>query len=126
MAPGRVTLMAAARQARERMGELNRERARRGQATLQWGLALHVGEVLYGNIGGASRLDFTAIGPAVNMAARLEALAGRMGLNLLVSSAVAKHIDTGLVPLGRHELRGFRSAEDVYGLAEEQATGATA
>jgi hypothetical protein len=49
-----------------------------------------------------------------------------MGLNLVVSSAVAKHIDTGLVPLGRHELRGFRSAEDVYGLAEEQATGAMA
>jgi adenylate cyclase len=118
--------MAAARQARERMAALNRERAERGHSTLQWGLALHLGEVLYGNIGGASRLDFTAIGPAVNMAARLEALAGRMGLNLVVSSAVAKHIDSGLVPLGRHELRGFRAAEEVYGLVEEQPTGATA
>ena len=118
--------MAAAREARVRMGELNKERIAKGEPVLQWGLALHVGDVLYGNIGGATRLDFTSIGPAVNLAARLEALAGRMGRNVVVSSAVAKHCNAAVVPLGRYELRGFREAEDVYGLADEQLAGALA
>ncbi|HEX9468171.1 MAG TPA: adenylate/guanylate cyclase domain-containing protein, partial [Bradyrhizobium sp.] len=44
----------------------------------RFGVALHVGKVLYGNIGGGNRLDFTCIGPAVNLAARLEKIAGRL------------------------------------------------
>jgi adenylate cyclase len=118
--------MAAAREVRVRMAELNRQRAEAGEPVLQFGLALHVGDVLYGNIGGAARLDFTTIGPAVNLAARLEALAGRMGRTIVVSSAVARHCGDGLVPLGRHELRGFRAAEEVYGLADEQPAGRAA
>jgi len=113
--------MAAAREARVLMTELNRRRAEAGEPILQYGLALHVGEVLFGNIGGAARLDFTAIGPAVNLAARLEALAGRMGRTTIVSSSVARHCGAALVPLGWHELRGFRNAEEVFGLADEDA-----
>lgn len=109
----------AAREARVRMAELNQQRAAAGEPTLQFGLALHVGEVAYGNIGGAARLDFTAIGPAVNLAARLEALAGRMGRTIVMSSAVARHCGDGLVSLGRYELRGFRATEEVFGLADE-------
>jgi len=118
--------IAAAREARLAMAELNRERLERGEDPLRWVIALHVGDVLYGNIGGAARLDFTAIGPAVNMAARLEALAKEMDRDLVVSSAVARYSPPGLVSLGRHSLRGFRAQHEVYGLAEEQPAGATA
>ncbi len=111
--------MAAAREARVRVAEANRLRVEAGQPVLQFGLALHVGDVMYGNIGGADRLDFTTIGPAVNLAARLEALAANLGRSFLVSSAVALHCADGLVPLGAFELRGFRTPEEVYGLAEE-------
>ncbi len=115
--------VAAAREARVRMAEANRVRAEKGLPVLQYGLALHVGDVMYGNIGGAERLDFTTIGPAVNLAARLETLAATMGRSLVVSSAVARHCGDGLVPLGRFELRGFRTAEEVYGLADEVPFG---
>ncbi len=118
--------MAAAREARVRMAEANRLRAEAGEPTLQFGLALHVGDVLYGNIGGPGRLDFTTIGPAVNLAARLETLAGELGRTILVSSAVARHCGDGLVSLGRFELRGIRAAEEVWGLADETTTGAEA
>jgi len=118
--------IAAAREARLGMNELNRERSEQGEAPLRWVIALHVGDVLYGNIGGPSRLDFTAIGPAVNMAARLEALAKQMDRNLVVSSAVARYSPPGLVSLGHHSLRGFRATQEVYGLAEEQPAGAVA
>ena len=118
--------LAAAREARVRVIELNKRRAEKDEPPLNWGVALHCGEVLYGNIGGAARLDFTTIGPAVNMAARLEALSKRMGRTVIVSSAVARHCRPTVVPLGRHELRGFREMEEVFGLADEEAAAAPA
>ena len=83
------------------------------------GLALHIGELLYGNIGAAGRLDFTCIGPAVNLAARLEALAARLGRTTLVSAAFARHCCAGLAPLGEFALAGFRVPQPVYGLVDE-------
>jgi adenylate cyclase len=83
------------------------------------GLALHIGELLYGNIGAANRLDFTCIGPAVNLAARLEALAARLGRTTLLSAAFARHCGAGLVPLGEFALAGFRAPQPVFGLADE-------
>ena len=83
------------------------------------GLALHIGELLYGNIGAANRLDFTCIGPAVNLAARLEAQAARLGRTTLLSAAFARHCGAGLVPLGEFALAGFRASQPVYGLADE-------
>jgi adenylate cyclase len=86
---------------------------------IQFGLALHVGEVAYGNIGGAQRLDFTAIGPAVNLAARLESLTGKLGRRIVLSSELATHATVPLVELGAFELKGVPGAPRVFGLAAE-------
>ena len=72
-----------------RSAQTNAERAERGEPRLRYGLALHLGEVLYGNIGSAGRLDFTTIGPAVNLTARLETLARDLGRDLVASAAFA-------------------------------------
>ncbi|HEY1941021.1 MAG TPA: adenylate/guanylate cyclase domain-containing protein [Roseiarcus sp.] len=85
---------------------------------LRFGLALHVGEVLYGNIGAGSRLDFTCIGSAVNMAARLEKVAAKLGRAIVASSAFAERLPHEFVALGAFDLAGFRSAETVHGLRE--------
>lgn len=87
----------------------------KGGAPLEFGLALHVGEFAYGNIGGASRLDFTAIGPAVNIAARLEGLTGKLGKRIVVSSEFAKS-DTGTFDeLGAFDLKGVPGKQKVFG-----------
>jgi adenylate cyclase len=86
----------------------------------RFGLALHVGDVLFGNIGSGNRLDFTCIGPAVNLAARLEKLAGRLGRTILASEDFVDHCgDDGLQPLGRFAVAGFAAEQMVFGLAEE-------
>lgn len=87
----------------------------------RFGLALHVGKVLYGNIGGGDRLDFTCIGPAVNLAARLEKIAGRLGRTVVASSAFAGHVDAGWTDLGMFSVAGFSAAQRVYGLPDETA-----
>lgn len=81
---------------------------------LAFGLALHVGDVSYGNVGGMGRLDFTAIGPAVNLAARLESLTGKLGKPLVVSRELAGHLGDRVEPVGAHELKGIAGAVDVY------------
>ena len=58
---------------------------------MRFGLALHIGDVLYGNIGSGNRLDFTCIGPAVNFAARIEKLTGRLGRAIVASEEFARH-----------------------------------
>jgi adenylate cyclase len=84
---------------------------------VKFGVALHVGEVLYGNIGSANRLDFTCIGPAVNLAARIEALSGETGRTILASAAFASACGAGMVPLGSYALKGVASEQTVYGTA---------
>jgi adenylate cyclase len=84
---------------------------------IRFGLALHVGEVAYGNIGGASRLDFTAIGPAVNLAARLEGLTGKLDRQIVLSSDLAEHAGVPLVDLGEFDLKGVPGRPRVFGLA---------
>jgi adenylate cyclase len=90
--------------------------ARRGQGlpTLAFGAALHLGEILWGNVGAADRLDFTAIGPAVNLVSRLEGLCRPLGRTVLISGAVATEATAKLVPLGTHPLRGIAAPCDVY------------
>ena len=83
---------------------------------LRFGLALHVGEALYGNIGAGERLDFTCIGPSVNRAARLEKIASRLGQTVVASAAFARHLPEEFVSLGDFELAGFREPETVFGL----------
>ncbi|MGZ3405632.1 MAG: adenylate/guanylate cyclase domain-containing protein [Polyangia bacterium] len=93
---------------------LNQERAGAGAPPLAFGVSLHLGEVAYGNIGGAVRLDFTAIGPAVNLAARIEGLTGRLGKRLLVSDAFARATTAPLRQVGTFELKGVPGAATVY------------
>jgi adenylate cyclase len=105
--------------AAEAMAALERLSATRSTAekpTAAVDLALHLGEVLYGNIGAVDRLDFTVIGPAVNEVARIETLCEPLGRNVLVSAefAAALDDDARLEPLGRHALRGVREPRQIY------------
>ncbi|SDI05480.1 MULTISPECIES: adenylate/guanylate cyclase domain-containing protein [Bradyrhizobium] len=85
----------------------------------RFGLALHVGPILFGNIGGGSRLDFTCIGPAVNLAARLEKIASRLHRTVVASEGFASICRGGWSDLGEFPIAGFSKAERVYGLIEE-------
>ena len=108
--------LAAARQAQTNVAALSRE----AMPGLRFGLALHVGDVLYGNIGSGNRLDFTCIGPAVNFAARIEKLAGQLGREILASGEFARHCRGEFVALGEFTLPGFSAAQQVFGLAHEE------
>ena len=85
----------------------------------RFGVALHVGHILYGNIGGGNRLDFTCIGPAVNLAARLEKIAGRLGRTIVASEGFVRACAADWSELGEFPIAGFSQAQRVYGLAEE-------
>ena len=87
----------------------------------RFGVALHVGRVLYGNIGGGNRLDFTCIGPAVNLAARLEKMASRLHRTILASSTFAAASPDRWEDLGEFPVAGFSKAARVYGLSDERA-----
>jgi adenylate cyclase len=87
----------------------------------RFGVALHVGRILYGNIGGGNRLDFTCIGPAVNLAARLEKIAGRLHRTVVASAAFAGASPGVWEDLGEFPIAGFSKAERVYGLTDETA-----
>ena len=114
--------LAAADEARAALQEGNAERSARGEPELRFGLALHLGEVLYGNIGSAGRLDFTTIGPAVNLTARLENLARDLGRDIVASAAFARHCPDALTSLGSFRLRGFRDPQEVFAPAEGPPT----
>jgi adenylate cyclase len=98
---------------------LNMTRCEAGKPAASVDLALHLGEVLYGNVGAVDRLDFTVIGPAVNEAARIEALCEPLGRRVLISAELATAVGDSccLIPLGQHKLRGVREAREIYGLA---------
>jgi adenylate cyclase len=106
----------AAESACARTDALNASRAASGQEALDFGLALHFGEVAYGNIGAPRRLDFTVIGPAVNRASRLQELAKQLGRRVLISWELARSVERGLVSLGEHPLRDIDKSQEVFGL----------
>jgi class 3 adenylate cyclase len=110
--------LAAVSAARAGMAHLDEERRRQGLPPLPFGAALHLGEMLWGNIGAADRLDFTAIGPAVNLVSRLEGLCRPLGKAVLVSGALAGETETPLIALGTHVLRGIASPCAVFTLPE--------
>jgi adenylate cyclase len=85
----------------------------------RFGVALHIGGILFGNIGGISRLDFTCIGPAVNLAARLEKIAGKQRRTVIASAAFAGACADDWVDLGEFPIAGFSQAQRVFGLREE-------
>jgi adenylate cyclase len=104
--------------ARAGMAHLDPVRQARGLPPLHFGAALHLGEMLWGNIGAADRLDFTAIGPAVNLVSRLEGLCRPLGRSVLISGAVAAETTTPLVSLGEHMLRGIAAPCTVFTLPD--------
>jgi adenylate cyclase len=111
----------AAAESLRRVRELNEKRAADEQPTMELDVVLHLGDLVYGNVGGADRLDFTVVGPAVNEASRIEALCAQHGVNLLVSEAFASAATRSsdrLVSIGRFMLRGVRSAQSIYTLDE--------
>jgi adenylate cyclase len=87
----------------------------------RFGVALHVGRILYGNIGGGSRLDFTCIGPAINLAARLEKLTGKLHRTVVASEGFAGICQGGWNDLGEFPVAGFSKAARVFGLMDEDA-----
>jgi len=109
--------LAAVAAARGAVGAVNVTRSAAGLAVTDLYLALHLGEVFYGNIGSADRLDFTVVGPAVNEAARIAALCPSVDQPVLVSSAFAAAVkDPRLVSVGRFALRGVGRAQDLFTL----------
>jgi adenylate cyclase len=85
----------------------------------RFGVALHIGDILFGNIGGMSRLDFTCIGPAVNLAARLEKIAGRLQRTVVASAAFAGACHDDWIDLGDFPIAGFSDSQRVFGLRDE-------
>jgi adenylate cyclase len=102
--------------------DLNEMRTATGQPALKIGIGLHAGSVSYGNIGAAqgedARLDFTVIGPAVNLATRIETLCPILDQPLLASRQFASICGSKLKHLGAYPLRGFAEHQDVYGLPD--------
>jgi adenylate cyclase len=106
----------AAQQAFANLKDLNRRRTERGDSAIRMGLTFHVGEVVYGNIGATKRLDFTVIGPAVNLVSRLQGLCRPLNTDMLMSTEFARAAKTALVSLGFHELRGVAKPVEVFAL----------
>ena len=106
--------LAAARDTVVLVRALNERRQRADSVPINYGIALHLGEVGYGNIGGAERLDFTVIGPAVNLANRIEGLTRSLGVRVLASADFAACVDEGLNPLGNHPVKGLSQPIDVF------------
>ena len=105
----------------DRLEAMNRRRAQTGEPLIRFGLGLHVGDVIYGNVGAPDRLDFTVMGPAVNRTARLEDLTKEVGAALLMSADFAAHVGRPLRSLGRHEMKGVVDPQEIFALLEDGA-----
>ena len=111
--------LSAANDAVARVRALNEARQASDWPAMEVDIALHLGDVLYGNVGAADRLDFTVIGPAVNEASRIESLCTPLGHNILISEAFAKTALTctgRLQSVGRHRLRGVSRDQELFTL----------
>lgn len=114
-APGSCArALAAAQQTIAGTAKLNEQLVAEGQAPLRCGMALHCGEVEFGNIGAKRRIDFTVIGPAVNHASRIEGLTKVVQQPLLLSDTFAHTLGKKLRSLGTHVLRGVREPVEVF------------
>lgn len=112
----------AVRELQRDMPDCSDKRSANDMPTLGHTVALHAGRVLYGNIGGDERLDFTVIGPEVNLAARLSDMHRPLGQRIIISQTVAedlKNSEKSLVSLGRYMLRGVDKPQELFTLHEE-------
>ena len=110
--------LAAAEGLRQTFPTFNEARRKTNRPTMDFGLALHLGEVFYGNIGANDRLDFTVIGPAVNEASRIQALCRPLHRNVLISKTFKSFASSehNLESLGFHTLRGVQKPQELFGL----------
>ena len=102
--------------AAERIEANNQRRKAKGQRALGYGIALHIGEVTYGNIGTKDRLEFTVIGEAANRAARIESMCKELQEPILLSAEMATHFPDRTRSLGKHQLRGFDEPVELFAL----------
>jgi len=100
------------------MAKLNEERHAAGAPPLSFGLALNFGQIHYGNISAADLLDFTAIGPAVNLAARMEAIAAENGRDIVVSSEIQAELNIETESLGDFSVKGFAERVAIYAVLD--------
>ena len=116
--------LGAALASRRRVAELNVRRAAASQPTTNLYLGLHAGEVFYGNVGSRDRLDFTAVGPAVNEASRIAAMCQSLDRDVVTSAVFAGRAGDArarLVSVGRYALRGLSRAQELFTLDPEIA-----
>jgi adenylate cyclase len=104
----------AAEHAQAALVEENQRREQAGLPRIDYGLALHVGDVIYGNIGSDTRLDFTVIGPAVNLTARIESMCRQLGRQLLLSSDFVSTAKIPATSLGAHSLKGVGLDQEIF------------
>ena len=104
----------AAKESLEALRRLGDDPLLEGEPPLKVVIALHVGQVIYGNIGAADRLDFTVIGPAVNLVSRIEAVAKSLNLPIVVSDDFAHAYGRPLTSLGYHQLRGLVTPHELF------------
>jgi adenylate cyclase len=112
--------LVAAREARANIAELNAAGIKSASGQLRFAAALHIGQILYGNIGGSTRLDFTCIGPAVNLAARIEKIAGQLGRSIVASAEFARYEREEWEPVGEFSVAGFSARQAVFGLPGDE------
>jgi adenylate cyclase len=106
--------LSAARQAQAALAEENARRERERRPRIDYGLALHVGDVMYGNIGSDTRLDFTVIGPAVNLTARIESMCRQLGRQLLLSADFVEAGKISAQSLGAFSLKGVGADQEIF------------
>jgi adenylate cyclase len=110
--------LGAVKDAVARMAALNEVRAAAGERPLRFGIGLHIGDVMWGNVGAPERLDFTVIGSACNEAARLEGMCRILDRPVILSAELARLASVPLVSLGFHALRGVRQAHELFTLPD--------
>lgn len=116
--------LSAARDAFAKLHDLNQGRALEGAPPLRFGLGLHLGRVMFGNVGASDRLDFTVIGRAVNEVARLEAQTKVLDRPLIASAAFAAEVrEPKMEALGFHALRGLKEPQELFTLPKAVFAG---
>ena len=104
----------AAQDALRRITSINQQRARHDAQAISFGIGMHIGNLMYGNIGTSGRLDFTVIGSAVNEASRIESMCKKLDKTILFSAEFARHFPAKLVSLGTHKLRGVSKPQELF------------
>ena len=103
----------------------NQQRLQQGYPEIRFGIGLHIGQVIYGNVGAPDRLDFTVMGAAVNRTARLEELTKKVGVPLLLSAEFAQNTEVSVRYMGEFEMRGVTQKQEVFALLPDETLEAT-